>query len=407
MSKRCALDHLGRVLGLGFALGLGPVTRTARIATGMAAIDRDEWETLDHRDNPCLSYAFLHALETSGSVNEASGWTPHHLCLYEGEHLVAVAPTYLKSHSHGEFVFDWSWADAYQRYGKKYYPKLLTAVPYTPVPGPRLLVRRNHPQGRSLRRELVQLAQSQCEALGLSSWHCNFVDGSDVGVLEQQEVLLARSDWQFHWFNEEYDCFDDFLARLRSKKRKNIRRDRRLVAEAGIRFVHKMGDALSPEDLEFIHACYRQTFLEHGNHPALTQSFFAGLAAENPRCLLAVFALRAQQAVAMSLFLVGGGRLYGRYWGCVDPVPGLHFETSYHQGIEFCIANGLEVFEPGAQGEHKISRGFTPVRTRSFHLVRDPAFHAAIADYLQKEQAWLEEYRQQLSAHQPFRLEVD
>ncbi len=386
-------------------LGPGTVTRAAKIVTDIAAVDPRQWEQLDHEDNPFLSLAFLQALETSGSVTAATGWQPHHLCLYEGDRLVAFAPSYLKSHSHGEFVFDWAWADAYQRHGKTYYPKLLTAVPYSPVSGPRLLVCRDHPQAAALRMELVDLARSQCEALGLSSWHCNFINESDFQTL-QNESLLARSDWQFHWFNQGYQSFDDFLATLRSKKRKNIRRDRRLVMQSGIRFVHKSGAEMSPADLEFIHACYQQTFFEHGNHPALTHAFFTRLAAQSPQSLLAVLALRGEEPLAMSLFLVGGGRLYGRYWGCIEQVPGLHFETTYHQGIEYCIAHGLQVFEPGAQGEHKISRGFTPVRTHSFHLVRDPAYRAAIADFLQKEKLWLEQYRQELTAHEPFRVEV-
>ncbi len=381
------------------------MSRTACIVADISAIDERDWQALDQLDNPFLSFGFLHALEASGSVSRASGWQPHHLCLFEGERLVACAPSYLKAHSHGEFVFDWAWADAYQRHGKQYYPKLLTAVPYSPVPGPRLLVRRGHPQSSLLRQELVHLARTQCETLQLSSWHCNFSHESDIQAL-QDEALLARSDWQFHWFNQGYQCFDDFLAALRSKKRKNIRRDRRLVVESGIEFVHKSGAQLDAADLDFIYNCYQQTFFEHGNHPALTRGFFTRLADQIPQALLAVIALRGNQALAMSLFLVGGGRLYGRYWGSLEQVPGLHFETTYHQGIEYCINSGLEVFEPGAQGEHKISRGFTPVRTHSFHLVRDPVFRSAIADYLQKEHRWLERYRQELSEHEPFRMDL-
>ena len=257
-----------------------------------------------------------------------------------------------------------------------------------------------------LRGELVKLAQEQCEALDLSTWHCNFVDESDQGAL-RQETLLERCDWQFHWFNRGYRSFEDFLGTLRSKKRKNIRRDRRLVTEAGVHFVHRTGAELSAAELAFIYACYQQTFLEHGNHPALAKGFFERLAADRPHALLAVIALRGVTPLAMSLYLVGGGRLYGRYWGCVEKIPGLHFEAAYHQGIEYCISNRIEVFEPGAQGEHKISRGFEPVRTRSFHLVRDPAFRAAIREYLHKERGWLDEYGRELRAHQPFRLEID
>ena len=379
--------------------------REARIVRDISWVTRDDLGALDHRDHPFLSHAFLHALEASGSVTAHTGWEPHHLCLFEGKSLVAFAPTYLKSHSHGEFVFDWSWADAYQRHHRHYYPKLLTAVPYSPIAGPRLLVRRGHAHPEQLRMELMQLALSQCEELDLSSWHCNFIADEDAPAL-QQGSLLARSDWQFHWFNREYSGFEDFLAGLRSKKRKNIRRDRRLVFDAGIRFVHRTGSELSPNDVDFVHACYQQTFLEHGNHPALNRDFFVRLARDMPDQVMVVFAVREDKPLAMSFFLQGGGRLYGRYWGTMEYVPGLHFETAYHQGIEYCIAHGLSVFEPGAQGEHKISRGFTPSRTHSFHLVRDPLFRAAIADYLRREQEWLQDYRQQLKEHEPFRSEV-
>jgi hypothetical protein len=319
--------------------------------------------------------------------------------------LLAFAPSYLKTHSHGEFVFDWAWADAYQRHGKAYYPKLLTAVPYSPVPGPRLLVRRGDPRGPALRRQLVQLALSECDRLQLSSWHCNFVLEPDVPAL-QREPLLVRNDWQFHWTNHAYGNFDEFLAQLRSKKRKNIKRDRRLVQDAGVRFEFRTGAELSQRELEFVSRCYQATFLEHGNHPALNRAFFARLLAELPCKVLVVLALRDEQAIAMGFFMVGGGRLYGRYWGCIETVPGLHFETCYYQGIEYCITHGIAAFEPGAQGEHKISRGFLPVRTQSFHHVRDAVFRAAIAAHLQKEHAWMEQYRLQLEELEPFRAPV-
>ena len=376
--------------------------RQPRIVRDIAKLAAEDLAALDHRDHPFLSHAFLHALESSGCVTAQTGWQVHHLCLFENDSLVAFAPSYLKSHSHGEFVFDWAWADAYQRHNRRYYPKLLTAVPYSPIPGPRLLVRRDHPYPEQLREELVALAVAQCEELDLSSWHCNFIDDNDVLALETTD-LLPRGDWQFHWFNRGYGGFEDFVASLRSKKRKNLLRDRRLVTEAGVRFVHKSGADLNSADLDFLHACYQQTFLEHGNHPALNRDFFGRLAKDMPDQVLAVFAMRDEEPLAMSFFLVGGGRLYGRYWGCMEYVPGLHFETAYHQGIEYCISHKVSVFEPGAQGEHKISRGFTPIKTHSFHLVRDPLFRAAIANYLQSEKEWMQDYRRQLAEHDPFR----
>jgi predicted N-acyltransferase len=378
------------------------VTITTRILPEFSRVDAVDWARLDHQDNPFVSHAFLGALEASGALDARLGWTPCHLALYDTEGLAAFAPSYIKGNSHGEFVFDWAWADAYQRHGLSYYPKLLTAVPYSPVTGPRLLTRRGHPDPAGLRRRLVQLAIDACEQLQLSSWHCNFVGPEEDEALHEAE-LLPRQDWQFHWVNEGYSGFDDFLERLRARKRKNVRRERRQVEEAGILFRWLRGSELGDEELDFVQRCYGATFRQYGNHAALNRDFFARLAAALDDGLRVVMALRDGQPLAMSLYLQGGGRLYGRYWGCLEPVPGLHFETAYYQGIEFCIANGIGVFESGAQGEHKISRGFRPAPTRSFHYLREETFRAPIARYLQQERAWMREYREQLARHDPFR----
>jgi predicted N-acyltransferase len=378
------------------------VTIATRILSEFSRIDAADWERLDHHDNPFVSHAFLGALESSGALDARLGWTPCHLALYEGDELVAFAPSYVKSNSHGEFVFDWAWADAYQRHGLSYYPKLLTAVPYSPVTGPRLLTRRGHPDPAGLRRRLVRLAVDTCAQLHLSSWHCNFVAAEDRAALEEAD-LLPRQDWQFHWVNEGYSGFDDFLGRLRARKRKNVLRERRQVEDAGIRFRWLRGRELGDPELEFVQRCYGETFRQYGNHAALNREFFARLAGTLGDGLCVAIALRDQQSLAMSLYLQGGGRLYGRYWGCLEQVPGLHFETAYYQGIEFCIANGIGVFESGAQGEHKISRGFRPAATHSFHYLREAAFRDPIARYLRQEKAWMLEYREQLGQHDPFR----
>ena len=315
---------------------------------------------------------------------------------------MAFAPTYIKSHSHGEFVFDWAWAAAYQRHRLPYYPKLLTAIPYSPVTGPRLLVKIGHPDAVLLRQSLVDLAIDECRIWDLSSWHCNFCNETDAAALDN-EPLLARRDWQYHWFNRDYQSFDDFLCQLRSRKRKNIRRERRRVSESGIRFVWKSGGKLSHRDHEFIFTCYQNTFMAYGNYAALQAKFFRDIAQNMPDRVHVLLAMRDDQPIAMAFFLSGGERLYGRYWGCVEEVPGLHFETAYYQGIEFCIEHGIRVFESGAQGEHKISRGFTPSQTRSFHLVRNEAFRQAIAQFLIRENHGLDEYRAQLTVHDPFR----
>jgi len=315
---------------------------------------------------------------------------------------VAFAPSYIKTNSHGEFVFDWAWADAYHRLGLAYYPKLLTAVPYSPVTGPRLLVRRGHPAPAGLRERLVQSAVDLCNARGFSSWHCNFTSEADDPAL-RSGALLPRADWQFHWRNRGYGGFGDYLAGLKSRKRKNVRRERRQVLDAGIRFRWASGGELSPEELDFVFACYVRTFRLYGNHPALRRDFFDCLAQGLAERFQVALAHRDGQPVAMSLFLTGGGRLYGRYWGSLEDLPALHFEAAYYQGIEYAIRNGIEVFESGAQGEHKISRGFIPVRTRSWHYLRDESFRAAIAGYLDRERAWQDGYREQLAQHDPFR----
>jgi len=378
------------------------VNVSTRIISDFSAVDVRDWEQLNHADNPFLSHAFLNELESSGSVGSHSGWHPYHLALYQGDELLAFAPTYMKTHSHGEFVFDWAWADAYHRHGLQYYPKLLTGVPYSPVQGPRLLIRKGHEDPPALRQALLNFAQAECERQDFSSWHCNFVNDDDRAVLGAS-ALLSRKDWQFHWYNRNYADFDAFLAGLRSRKRKNIRRERRQVQEAGIRFRHLSGADLRGEDLDFVYRCYVNTFQNYGNHPALRKEFFASIAGRLQERFLVILAVRDDQPIAMSLFLKGGGRLYGRYWGCTENVPGLHFEVAYYQGIEFCIRESLQVFESGAQGEHKVSRGFEPVQTRSFHHVREAAFREAIAEHLQRESVWLDEYRAQLARHDPFR----
>ena len=373
-----------------------------RIITDFSRISERDWDHLDHADNPFLAHAFLNALEASASIGGDSGWQPHHLGLYQGEQLVAFAPTYIKFHSHGEFVFDWAWAAAYQRHRLPYYPKLLTAIPYSPVTGPRLLVKSGHPDAGLLRQSLVDLAIDECAARDFSSWHCNFCTETDSATLDN-EPLLARRDWQYHWLNQDYRSFDEFLGQLRSRKRKNIRRERRQVSQSGIRFEWKSGTELSLRDHEFVYACYQNTFMAYGNHPALQAGFFRDIAKNMPNRVHVLLAKRDDRAIAMSFFLSGGGRLYGRYWGCMEEVPGLHFEAAYYQGIEFCIEHGIRVFESGAQGEHKISRGFIPSETRSFHLVRNEAFRQAIAEFLSRESQVKDEYRVQLAAHDPFR----
>ncbi len=380
---------------------------TSRTHDSFSSIDPEQWRGLNRHDNPFLSWRFLNALEESGCVSAKAGWQPHHLCVYQGDRLLGCAPSYLKSHSRGEFVFDWAWADAYQRHGMEYYPKLLTAIPFSPITGPRLLVhdniaRRGHgPDAAQIRNQLVTDAVQCCEVQNHSSWHCNFMHETDLDAAAGSG-LLRRSDWQFHWLNRGYGSFADFLGALRAKKRKNIRHERRDVGRAGICFVRLHGNDLTPNDIDFVFNCYQQTFYEHGNYAALNRAFFEQLARTMADQLLVVMARYMDEPIAMGLFLQGGKRLYGRYWGAIRRVPSLHFETAYYQGIEYCIDQGLEVFESGAQGEHKISRGFSPVRTHSRHLIRHPEFRAAISAYLKEEERWLTNYGHALKQRSPY-----
>ncbi len=374
-----------------------------RIAGGIDQIGEHDWNRLDTADNPFLDWRFLAALETSGSVAAENGWKPNHFCVYDGKDLVAAMPAYLKSHSRGEFVFDWAWADAYHRNNLPYYPKLLTAIPWTPVTGPRLLVAGGHEQGVALKKRLIGAAVGFCEKTGLSSWHCNFITPADLDAFSGTD-LLNRHDFQFHWHNRGFGEFDDFLLTLKSRKRKNIRQERRQVSEAGVVFSRKSGAELEPADIKFIHDCYCRTFHAHGNLPALSLGCFEMLIASMPESVLAVIASIDGKNLAMSLYFKSPDTLYGRYWGTLLDLPGLHFETAYYQGIEYCIENDLARFESGAQGEHKIARGFEPETTRSCHLILHPGFRGAIADYLKNESEWLDDYRSQVDQQRPFRI---
>lgn len=358
------------------------------------------WNALLPDDNPFVDHAFLDGLERHGCVGARQGWRPHHLGLYDGDCLIAAAPLYLKDNSHGEFVFDWSWASAYAQHGLDYYPKLLCAVPYSPVTGPRLLVGQGA-NANQLRLVLIAAVHAEAERLELSSAHLNFASDEDAATFADND-WLPRFDWQFHWRNDGWREFDDFLAALNHKKRKNIRQERRHVAEAGVHCEIRHGDALDDAEWHALHEFYLTTFDDKGNYPALTLDFFRHLGASMPRRVLAVLCRRDSQLIAGALLLRSATTLYGRYWGYREHVEGLHFEACYYQGIEYCLREGLASFEPGAQGEHKIARGFLPTRTRSFHWVADPRFCAAIADALKSEARMLDDYRDELAAHSPY-----
>ena len=364
-------------------------------------IDAGAWEALRPDDSPFLDHAFLAGLEEHGCATVRNGWQPHHLGLYEDARLVAAAPLYLKYDSHGEFVFDWSWAHAYAEHGFDYYPKLLCAVPYSPVGGARLLAG-DGAGAPALRTALVDTMRTQALRLGLSSAHLNFAAAVDLDAFAGRG-WLPRFDWQFHWRNTAgWRDFDGFLAALSSKKRKNIRQERAQVARAGIACEIRHGDELDDMEWRTLHGLYLATFEDKGNYAALTHGFFRHLGTAMPRSVVAVLCRRGADIVAGSLMLRSSTTLYGRYWGCREHVAGLHFEACYYQGIEYCLREGLATFEPGAQGEHKLARGFLPTRTHSFHWIADARFRAAIASALRREARALEGYRADLLAHSPY-----
>ena len=371
---------------------------SARFHSRLDEIDAAQWDALLPDDNPFLDHAFLTGLEQYGCLDAEHGWIPRHLGLYRDRQLVAAAPLYVKLNSHGEYVFDWSWASAYARAGLDYYPKLLCAVPYSPVPGPRLLVGTG---GDDLRQALTAAVRAEVERQRWSSAHLNFADDAETSAFADSD-WLHRFDWQFHWHNGGWRDFADFLDALTPKKRKNIRQERAQVARAGVACEIKHGDELDAGEWRALHGFYQSTFDDKGNYAALTLDFLRHLGRAMPRRILAVLCRRGTQPVAGAILLRGRDTLYGRYWGCREQVPGLHFEACYYQGIEYCLRHGLRRFEPGAQGEHKLARGFLPVATRSFHYIADVRFRSAVRDALAREAAHLLAYREELMAHSPY-----
>lgn len=369
----------------------------ARFLPSLADMSARDWDALHDGRNPFVTHAFLHGLESQGCLRRDWGWTPHHLTLWEGDTLVAAAPGYLKDNSHGEFVFDHAWAHAYARYGLDYYPKWLCAVPYSPVTGPRLLA-----QDAAHRKALLTAVRDEVLRLGLSSAHVNFHAEDEDDAFASD--WLPRIDVQYHWRNPgHWRDFDGFLADFDHKHRKNIRQERAKVQRAGvvIRTVH--GDEATAADLEAMFGFYLRTFQDYGNSPALTLPFLQHLARTMPRQLVMFLADHDGRTIAGALCLRGHDTLYGRYWGAEAPLPGLHFETCYYQGIAYCLREGLARFEPGAQGEHKIARGFLPAWVRSRHWIADPEFAGALAHWCDEESQAVRRYARTLQSHSPFK----
>lgn len=365
------------------------------------ALSQESWNNLCASGYPFVRHEFLSALERSGSLGEAAGWIPQHLVILEAGELVAAMPMYIKSHSYGEYVFDWSWADAYHRYGLDYYPKLVTAIPFTPCAGARMLSRRFSTE--ELLSLVIPAIKKRALEIGASGWHCLF-PSVEVSTALAQQKISQRVATQFHWFNRGYQSWDDFVGNMNSRKRKNINKERRAVAEQGIEFITKSGAEITTDDWQLFFKLYRNTYLKRSGHEGyLTREFFLLLGKQFMDYSLLVIAQKNNQPIAAALFFTDGKTIYGRYWGCLAEYEFLHFETCYYQGIDYAIKHSLERFDGGAQGEHKIQRGFEPVMTYSNHWLARSEFQTAINQFLLAEKDSVARYMMDAREHLPFK----
>jgi predicted N-acyltransferase len=380
-----------------------------RVETSPHAVDAQAWDALlaiQPSSSPFMRHAYLSALHDSGSASALTGWSGQFITLTDSQGLAAACVVYLKDHSYGEYVFDWAWASAYQQHGVPYYPKAVIAVPFTPVPGARLLARTG-----SDRQALIEALLAWCGQRDLSSLHVLFADDADAIACESAGLML-RHTVQFHWNNavEQYADFDQFLMSLTQEKRKKIRQERRKVIEAGVTFSKVRGTDITRSDWDFFYRCYERTYLEHGNAPYLNRNFFERMAGTMPENWLLFIANRDDKPIASSLIGISTGPenagksvAYGRYWGALERVDCLHFEACYYQPLQWCIANGFDRFEGGAQGEHKMARALMPVKTTSAHWLAHPSFADAVARFLEREDQGIASYMDELNERNPFR----
>jgi predicted N-acyltransferase len=374
-----------------------------QIISSLAELGQARWDALVTQQadaNPFLSYAFLHALHESGSACAATGWQPQYLIVWRDDTLAAALPLYAKAHSYGEYVFDWAWADAYERHGLEYYPKLLSAIPFTPVTGGRLLA-----MDEEARQVLVAAISAIQQENSFSSTHILYPPQAEAELLRDAGFML-RSGVQFHWLNAGYQNFDQFLETLERKKRKNIRAERRKVDEAGVRLRRIEGRDATEADWAFFKRCYDRTYAAHHSRPYLNLDFFLRIAAAMPQHLLLIVAERDGRAIASSLVVYDERALYGRYWGALEHIDCLHFETAYYQPLEYCIERKIACFEGGAQGEHKMARGFLPQTTWSAHWLAHPSFANAIEHFLQRESEGIASYMDELNERNPFKIKM-
>jgi predicted N-acyltransferase len=374
-----------------------------QVIDSLTTVAPEDWNALDLGDNPLVSHEFLWALERTGCATSATGWQPRHLLLLDAHGaLIGALPLYLKPHSWGEFVFDWSWAGAYSRLGRDYYPKLVSAIPFTPASGTRLLVKKGSAIAQQTMRTalidgLLQLTQS----MDLSSAHILFATAEEQSLLAERG-FITRCDCQFHWHNDSFRSFEEFIATFRADKRKKALRERRRVAEQGIHFITLRGHEITAKHWQTAMHLSEATFHSHGHEHYLNVEFFQALSNSLPGAIMVKFAMLGEQPVATAIFYQGHDTLYGRYWGAIAEFHSLHFETCYYQGIEYCIEQGLTHFEPGTQGEHKIARGFQPTKTGSAHWIADAQLRNAIRAHAAQERVAVDRYIAAVNEQLPF-----
>jgi len=373
-----------------------------KFSTSIEQIGQTVWDVLANGSSPFCQYPFLHALETSGSVGGKSGWQPFHLVIYQNSEPVGILPLYKKTHSYGEYVFDFAWANTYRQYGVNYYPKLVAAIPFTPVTGARLMLHQKVDK-QQLLPILCNEINDQLELLGMSSMHWLFVE-QDISQLLHEHGQVQRQAVQFQWFNRQYSSFEDYLTHFNSRKRKNVKKERLKVTTEGVKVVRLHGDNLTEENMRFFYHCYKQTYLKRSGHDGyLTEEFFQQIFNGFPHNLMLVIAIKDEHPIASALFVFDQNQLCGRYWGALEEIYNLHFECCYYQGIEFCIEQNIAQFNPGTQGEHKILRGFEPIFCYSNHSLKELAFHEAVERFIQQENTQIEAYKNNAEKLLPFR----
>ena len=367
----------------------------------ISEVDAESWNNLVGDDYPFIRHEFLLALEQSGAVSIKTGWQPQHLLVYSNNELIGCMPLYLKFHSRGEYVFDHIWAQAFQQKGIEFYPKWLTAIPFTPCQGERIYCKSGY-ESAAIFNLIFEYIQEEAERNAISSWHCLFPEVYQATLL-QSAGLSLRENVQFHWFNRNYRDFTDFLDTFNSRNRKKIKRERRRIIEQGIDIEKVPGREISNTQLQAFYEFYQMTYLKKGMHPYLNKQFFIQILESMPEQILLVLATRNKNYVGAAFSFVSKFTLFGRYWGCFDEFHCLHFETCYYQGLEFCIKNNLKEFNSGAQGEHKLARGFEPVIAYSAHWFKHPGFAQAIDNFLQRETPAVEQYKKEAASFLPFK----